>query len=1475
LGTAPSTLAPAAVTAPSSSQGSITTDIDIGAFVALEIHSNHLPWTDDDDDDMPSISKELQDIEKLKSGGDNWRLFRTRVIIACRALNIHEHLENEVTAPSDADALKTHNAVKGQLLNAIVQKLPSDVLMRHAEEDQPHKLWKALATEFGIVSIASTAGIESKMFALRCKPDGDMRKYITEMLELKQQLAEAGADADISDRRFRDALITGARGAGPSYVAIIESMMMSYTIGGKEADFTSAVVIASLRSAYDSLRALKNSSLQSNSAQANSAQSGKKPSRGRGGGRGGRSGHRGGSQQSNGQDGSRKCYNCNGRGHLSRDCPSPRKDSQQANGASSDNKKKKAGKQSSNMAAGNAAAARSAQIEEIASAADAWSASAGRFAESTHHIDCSDIADAFAAASTGPRYDAVEALASTTQGELHVVDSGASEHMTPYRHLLTEYRPILPVPINAANKTTFKGVGRGTLTLDVPKNNSTTEVKITDVLFAPQMAATLISVGKLDDAGYEIHTKGGMMRCYNARGTLVATIPKTRGLYRIGQGINATTALAAQPTKLSLAELHERLGHRNYRTVLDMIRHGRITGVQLTDHEQPECRACMLGKAERSIVLKARTSPLAKKYGDHVHLDLWGPATVQTIHHHRYIFFIVDDYSRWPEGPTMAHKSDSFAEYVAWEAREELQSNIKVKINQSDRGGEFLNEKWDTHIVRKGTLRKLTVHDTPEHNGVAERTNYTILNMVRTFLVASGLPKWLWGEAVRYALYIFRRSAHSALGGKTPYEVRFGKAPNVSNLWPWGSVVYVHQDEKNRSKLEPRALEARWLGFDESSNGHRVYWPVRRSISVERSVRLSTQEMRIDEGEPDVNIGPLEPQDELTAPVPASTTPAPAPERPETPPPPATQSTIVVPDELVYVEPVEPLIVTGKRARKVSRKIADIERGVAVAKSAESIELALAAETADVLDDPRTLKEAMARPNSARWQEAMNEELRKLTQRQSWIPVNHPGRDVNIITGKWVFRTKRDKDGNVVGYRARFVARGFTQEPGQDYHEDDTFAAVAKLASSRYFLSLAAQNGWHVHQIDIKSAYLYGKLREDEQIYLTPPPGVEVPGLKSGQVLRLLVALYGLKQAGRRWYSELRRVLEQLGFKRSEHDHALFYRRHPDDSSSIIFVHVDDMALITRTLERMQQLKLNMAKVFELTDNGVMSWMLGIQVSIMNRCLRLSQTAYIRAIVARFGLQDMRPFTIPADPHVVFKPEMQPSDDGDRQAMSKLPYREMLGSLMYAAVATRPDIAYAVNTLARYQENPGPAHFTALKRIFAYLHATANYCLTFDAMGTASPLAGYVDADGHSTEGRHAVSGYVFTMNGGAVSWSSKRQELVTLSTTEAEYVAQTHAAKEALWLSMLRSEVLGKTHAPLTLYADNQGAIALARDDRFHARTKHIDIRYHFIRELVEQKKIMLTYTPSASNVADVLTKALASSQFKLLASKLGLRQA
>jgi hypothetical protein len=690
-------------------------------------------------------------------------------------------------------------------------------------------------------------------------------------------------------------------------------------------------------------------------------------------------------------------------------------------------------------------------------------------------------------------------------------------------------------------------------------------------------------------------------------------------------------------------------------------------------------------------------------------------------------------------------------------------------------------------------------------------------------------------------------------------------------------VVYVHQDSKGYSKLELRALEARWIGLNSDSNSHRIYWPSRRAITVEQSVCLSTQQMRTDEGELDTKIGPV-----------ILDTPATIVKEDGAPPqvldlPPDQQ--VVIPD-IVHEPSPDPLILTGKRQRKITRKLCDIKDGVATAKSAipvhasvldgiraELFKHALSTATSDALDNLRTLKEALARADASQWQEAMNNELQKLTERDTWIAVDHPGPGVNIVTGKWVYRTKRNQHSEISSHCARYVAHGFTQQEGVDYYGNNTFAAVVKLTLARYLLACAAHNNWIVHQVDIKSAYLYRQLRNDEVIYMTPPQGVTIPGLKPGQVLRLRAALYGLKQAGRHWYTELRKALEKLGFKRSEHDHAVFYRCHPDKSTSTIFVHVNNMGLIAVSGPRMTKLKAKLCEAFDMTNNGVITWMIGIQVSIINRCLKLSQSVYTRAIIARCGLQNMRPYTIPADPHVIFTPDMHPMDNAACKEMSLLPYCKMLGELMYLATPTRPDIAYIVRQLCQYQENPGPAHYTALTHIYGYLNGTVDLALTYNAKNAPNPTKGYTDADGHSTAGHHAISGYAFTFNSGAISWLSKRQELVMLSTTKAEYIAQTHAAKEALWISMFRSEVFGISQTLITLHTNNQGAIALAKDNCFHARTKHIDIQYHFIRELIEQKKVKIIYIPSADNISDILTKALPSPQFKHLASQLGLR--
>ncbi|GBE78839.1 hypothetical protein SCP_0200360 [Sparassis crispa] len=428
----------------------------------------------------------------------------------------------------------------------------------------------------------------------------------------------------------------------------------------------------------------------------------------------------------------------------------------------------------------------------------------------------------------------------------------------------------------------------------------------------------------------------------------------------------------------------------------------------------------------------------------------------------------------------------------------------------------------------------------------------------------------------------------------------------------------------------------------------------------------------------------------------------------------------------------------------------------------------------------------------------MRDEIRRLESRKSWVYVDTLPRSSghNVVGSKWVFRTKRDARGEVTGYRACLVPQGFTQVKGIDYFSDDTFAAVCKLASMRVILSVAARNGWYAHQVNVKSAYLYGKLRDDEKIYMRPPPDIELDGISPGQLLLLLVVIYRLKQLG-------------------------------------------------------QRCQPTSPQGYDPIETGNYRWR-----NLEKHTVALSQHAYIESIIARYDFADAKPLSQPMDTHAHLSVDQCPVTTAEYAIMRDKPYLEALGALQQ---------------LTQFGQNPGIVHWNALKRVYQYLKGTADLWLVLGS-SEDNDIVGYSDADGMSTEGRRAVSGYVFMLNGGAVSWSSKRQDLVTLSTTEAEYVALTHTSKEALWLRSFVIELFGDPEHPIPLRSDNQSAIALSKDDHFHARTKHIDIRFHFIRYAIADGKINLSYCPTEDMTADILTKALPSMKSKHFASSMGL---
>jgi len=405
---------------------------------------------------------------------------------------------------------------------------------------------------------------------------------------------------------------------------------------------------------------------------------------------------------------------------------------------------------------------------------------------------------------------------------------------------------------------------------------------------------------------------------------------------------------------------------------------------------------------------------------------------------------------------------------------------------------------------------------------------------------------------------------------------------------------------------------------------------------------------------------------------------------------------------------------------------------------------------------------------------------------------------------------------------------------------------------------------------DFHSAFLNGELNADEEIFMEQPPDYEESDRRK-YCVKLFKSIYGLKQAGRKWYEVVCRTLANLGFTKCEADPAVFFI-HSNDDIIVLAIHVDDCTITGTCTKLIQEYKAKIKSKHSLTDLGPVNWLLGIKITrdLEARTIALSQSSYIDSILTRFNFTDLKSFSTPMDPSIHFSKSQCPQTLEETAEMRRVPYREAIGSLMYCAVATRPDIAFSVSLLSQFIENPGKVHWEAVKRVFRYLAGTRDWKLVYGS--NSKGLEGFTDADSASQEHRHAISGYAFLIDGGAVSWSSKKQELVTLSTAEAEYVAATHAAKEALWLRRFIGEVFQPLTNPVTLYSDSQSAIALTRDGSYHARTKHIDIRYHFIRFVVQNGSIKLVYCPTDSMTADTLTKALPSIKAKHFAAALGL---
>lgn len=517
-------------------------------------------------------------------------------------------------------------------------------------------------------------------------------------------------------------------------------------------------------------------------------------------------------------------------------------------------------------------------------------------------------------------------------------------------------------------------------------------------------------------------------------------------------------------------------------------------------------------------------------------------------------------------------------------------------------------------------------------------------------------------------------------------------------------------------------------------------------------------------------------------------------------------------------------------------------------------------------DEPTSYKHAMSTPEADAWRQAMREEIQALEKLGVYRCVPCP-KGVKPLKGKWVYKNKLGDRNQLLRRKARFVAKGFLQVHGRDYF--DTHSPVSKMKSIKMMFSLAARMDLEIHQMDFDTAFLNAGI--DEDIYMEQPEGfAEASDSGTHMVWKLLKALYGLKQASRQWNRTIDRFLRQLGYRPLVSDPCVYWKKSKNNKLMILCLYVDDTTIMFDVCDagEWNRDKKAIGEAYPIKDLGECEWILNMKITRdrTKRTITLSQKAYVDRVVAQFNMTESQPVATPSVHGQDYWRAPYGKDPVPLEGEAAERYRSLIGALLYAANITRPDIAYTVGRLCRHTANPSELHWVAAKRVLRYLRGTSDYCLVFGqgqqvtsvTRGNEPTVDIYTDADwAGDTSDSKSTSGCLVRFNGDVINWLSKKQHSVAMSSTEAEYMALAESVKEALWYRSWIQEVFGK-EIRSTIHCDNQSAIKLSDNDFIHDKSKHIRLRYHFLRDEVAEKTVVVKYVCTAEQQADILTKSL-----------------
>ncbi|KAJ9544511.1 hypothetical protein OSB04_024218 [Centaurea solstitialis] len=1025
------------------------------------------------------------------------------------------------------------------------------------------------------------------------------------------------------------------------------------------------------------------------------------------------------------------------------------------------------------------------------------------------------------------------------------IDSGCSRHMTGNKFILQNFKHFEGGHVAFGdNPKGGKIKGKGKISKD--------KMSFEDVFYVEQLRYNLLSVSQVCDKKFGVFFTDSecliLAPGFKIDENLILLIsPRKDNVYCLDlERIPSNQSLNCLFSKASHDESnlwHRRMCHMNFKNMNKLVKNNLVRGLPRKEFLcNDNCVACLKGKqhksSHKSKEVNSISSPLQL-----IHMDLFGPTNVMSIGKKSYCLVIVDDFSRFTWVYFLKTKDETSGLIKSFVTRVENQSNLKVKVIRSDNGTEFKNSDINSFCDEKGIEKQYSAPRTPQHNGVAERRNRTLIEAARSLLADSKLPITFWAEAVNTACYVQNRTLVVKSQGKTPYEIFKKKKPFIGFFKPFGCPCTILNTKSQLGKFDSKSEEGFLVGYATQCKGYRVFNSVTRIIEESENVKCnehtpnaqgtgpnwlfdidsftnsfktseqdytgpSTQQVSEvqpqfvmfpiptidpaefctngDQGEDDQVEGDITPQagDQT---VETLSQPQSSQEDESTP----EQADTNLSDSLQQEAPYQ---TRTQKNHPTTLVIGDVESPMLTRHKSKQ-----AAPSSSHLsliscflsqEEPKKAHDAMKDPS---WIEAMQEELLQFVLQHVWDLVDLPNGHRAIGT-KWIFRNKKDERGIVIKNKARLVAQGYTQEEGIDY--DEVFAPVARIEAIRLFLAYASFKNFKVYQMDVKSAFLYGKI--EEEVYVCQPPGFEDPRYPD-RVYKLNKALYGLHQAPRAWYDTLSTYLLENDFTRGVIDKTLFIKREKQEIL-LVQIYVDDIIFGSTKSSMCKEFEDLMHKKFKMSAMGELTFFLGLQVAQKTDGIFIHQSKYVKDILHKFGFSDVKPASTPMETHKHL------TVDPEGQEVDVHHYRSMIGSLMYLT-ASRPDIMFAVCVCARFQVQPKDSHLQAVKRIFRYLKGHSKFGLWYPH-DSPFDLIAYTDSDyGGANMDRKSTTGGCQFLGSRLVSWQCKKQTSVSTSTAEAEYIAAASCCSQVLWIQNQMLDY-GLTFLNTPIYIDNSSAI-------------------------------------------------------------------